>query len=238
MPTALVTGATSGIGRATAEQLAAAGYDVVVSGRDADRGAQVVDAITAAGGTARFVAADLASADAASALAEAAGEVDVLVNNAGIFPFAATHETDPAVLDETFIVNVYAPFALTAAIAPGMAARGGGAIVNLSTMVADFGLPGAAAYGASKAAIESLTRTWAAEYGPQGVRVNVVAPGPTRTPGTAPMGEGLDQLASTLPAGRPAEAEEIAAAIVFLATAPSSYINGTTLAVDGGRTAV
>jgi NAD(P)-dependent dehydrogenase (short-subunit alcohol dehydrogenase family) len=119
-----------------------------------------------------------------------------------------------------------------------MASRGGGAVINVSTMVASIGMPGMAAYGASKAAIELLTKSWAAEYGPQGVRVNAVAPGPTRTPGTEVMGDALDELASTLPLGRPADADEIASTIVFLASDDATYVNGAILAVDGGRTAV
>ena len=130
------------------------------------------------------------------------------------------------------------PFFLTAALAPKMAKRGEGAIVNVATMVAHFGLPGASAYGASKAALVSLTQTWAAEYGPQGVRVNAVSAGTTRTEGTAAMGDGLDTLAQTSPIGRPASPEEIAEAIVFLASPRSSYINGAILPADGGRTAV
>ncbi len=111
-------------------------------------------------------------------------------------------------------------------------------MINVSTMAASFGLPGLAVYGASKAAVELLTKVWAAEYGPQGVRVNAVAPGPTRTPGTDPMGGALDELASTLPLGRAAEADEIATAIVFLASDDATYVNGAILPVDGGRTAV
>ena len=119
-----------------------------------------------------------------------------------------------------------------------MGARGGGSIVNVATMVAHFGLPGASAYGASKAALVSLTQTWAAEYGPQGVRVNAVSAGTTRTEGTAGMGDDLDALAQTSPLGRPASPDEIAEAIVFLASPRSSYINGAILPADGGRTAV
>jgi NAD(P)-dependent dehydrogenase (short-subunit alcohol dehydrogenase family) len=235
---ALVTGATSGIGRAVALKLAEEGADVIVAGRDAERGAETVAAIEAEGGSARFVAADLDDLDSVARLAEQAGDVDILVNNAGVFSFAPTHETDVATFERTFAVNVRAPFFLTAALAPKMAARGGGSIVNVATMAAHFGLPGASAYGSSKAAIVSLTQTWAAEYGPQGVRVNVVSAGTTRTEGTAGMGDGLDALAGTSPLGRPASPEEIAEAIVFLASPRSSYVSGAVLAADGGRTAV
>ena len=235
---ALVTGATSGIGRAVALKLAEAGAEVVGAGRDQARGAATVAAIDDAGGRASFIAADLNDLDSVQRLAEQAGDVDVLVNNAGVFPFAPTHEAEPDDFDVTFDTNVRAPFFLTAALAPKMAKRGGGAIVNVATMVAHFGLPGASAYGASKAALVSLTQTWAAEYGPLGVRVNAVSAGTTRTEGTAAMGDGLDALASTSPIGRPASPEEIAEAIVFLASPRSSYINGAILPADGGRTAV
>jgi NAD(P)-dependent dehydrogenase (short-subunit alcohol dehydrogenase family) len=234
----LVTGGTSGIGRAAAEQFAAAGAEVIVSGRDQARGEEVVGAIERAGGHARFIAADLATPDGARELAEAAGDVDVLINNAGVYPFAATHETTGDQIDEVLYVNVAAPFQLTGALAPGMAARGSGAVINVSTMAASIGLPGAAVYGASKAAVELLTKAWAAEYGASGVRVNAVAPGPTRTPGTEGMGDGLDEIAATLPLGRPARAEEIARTIVFLASDNATYVNGAILAVDGGRTAI
>jgi NAD(P)-dependent dehydrogenase (short-subunit alcohol dehydrogenase family) len=130
------------------------------------------------------------------------------------------------------------PYFLVAALAPLMAQRGKGAIVNLSTMAAEYGAPGMSLYGSSKAAINLLTKVWAAEYGPSAVRVNAVSPGPTRTEGTDAMGEGLEQLAAQAPAGRPATADEIAEAIVFLATDRASFIYGATLAVDGGRTAI
>jgi NAD(P)-dependent dehydrogenase (short-subunit alcohol dehydrogenase family) len=235
---ALVTGATSGIGRATAEALAEGGASVVVSGRDSSRGAEVVEAIERLGGQASFVPCDLNSSEDIQRLVDSAEPVDVLVNNGGVFPFAATHETGEQLFDETFAVNVRAPFMLTGALAPKMAARSGGAIVNVTTMAAEFGLPGAALYGASKAALGLLTKAWAAEYSSQGVRVNAISPGPTRTPGTEPMGEAIDQLAQNLPLDRPASATEIAAAAVFLASDQASFINGAVVPVDGGRTAV
>ena len=166
------------------------------------------------------------------------GHVDILINNAGIFPFGPTNKTTEEEFDRVYSLNVKAPYFLVAELAPLMAKRGKGAIVNVSTMVADYGVSGMSLYGSSKAAINLLTKSWAAEYGRSGVRVNAVSPGPTRTEGTDAMGEGLEQLAAQAPAGRPATADEIAEAIVFLATDRSSFIYGAKLAVDGGRTAI
>jgi NAD(P)-dependent dehydrogenase (short-subunit alcohol dehydrogenase family) len=233
--TVLVTGGTSGIGEAIARAFARDGAHVIVTGRNEERGEHIVREL---GGGACFIRADLVRLDEVQRLASEVNGVDVLVNNAGVFPFAPTHEVDSAEFDQTYALNVRAPFFLTAALAPRMAANGGGAIVNVTTMAASFGMAGGALYGSSKAALTNLTKVWAAEYGPQGVRVNAIAPGPTRTPGTEPMGDGLEQLASTLPLNRPAETEEIAAAAVFLGSEEASYINGAVLAVDGGRTAV
>jgi NAD(P)-dependent dehydrogenase (short-subunit alcohol dehydrogenase family) len=240
--TALVTGATSGIGKATALALAAAGAMVAVSGRDKDKGQAVVDAIRAAGGSATFVPADLVDAAAATDLAARAtdaldGRVDILVNNAGIFPFGPTASIDEATVDTVYALNVKAPWFLVAALAPAMAERGSGAIVNVTTMVAEFGAEAMGLYGSTKAALTLLTKSWAAEFGPNGVRVNAISPGPTRTEGTAAMGEALDQLASLAPAGRPATPEEIAAGIVFLASDDASFVHGAILAADGGRSA-
>jgi NAD(P)-dependent dehydrogenase (short-subunit alcohol dehydrogenase family) len=235
--TALVTGGTSGIGRATAEALAREGAHVLVSGRNEARGAEVVAAIREAGGRAEFVIADLGNADDVRALGARATDVDILVNNAGVFPAGPTHELPESAFDEAFAVNVKAPFLLTAAIAPQMAERGG-AIVNVTTMVAEFGMAGLSAYGASKAATALLTKAWAAEYGPSGVRVNAVSPGPTSTPGTEAMGEGFDAIVSTIPLGRAAAPKEIAEMIVFLASDRASYLNGAVVPVDGGRVAV
>lgn len=240
---ALVTGATSGIGAATAAALADQGAHVLVAGRNASRGADVVSAIRARGGKADFVAADLHDADSARQLARRAvelggGRVDILVNNAGVGAFKPTAEVTEEEFDSLYAVNVKASYFLVAALAPGMAARGAGAIVNVSTQVAAYGAPGMSLYGSSKAALNLLTKAWAAEYGPQGVRVNAVALGPTRTEGTASMGEGLDRLAAQAPAGRPATPDEVASAIVYLAGAAASFVQGVVLPVDGGRTAV
>src|SRR5918997_386533 len=164
----LVTGATSGIGRATAEALGHEGAIVLVSGRDERRGREVVTAIVEAGGKAELLPGDLSSSDGVARVIEQAGEVDVLVNNAGVFPGGPTHEVNEATFDSAFAVNVKAPFFLTAAFAPKMAARGHG----------------------------------------------------------------------TIPLGRAAEPDEIAQAIVFLASDRASYLNGAVVPVDGGRLAV
>jgi NAD(P)-dependent dehydrogenase (short-subunit alcohol dehydrogenase family) len=239
--TALITGGTSGIG--LAKQLAQLGIHVLVVGRNAERGKKAVDEIRAGGGKADFISSGLLGADSAREVARKAielgsGHVDIFINNAGIFPFGPTHEMKEEQFDRVYSTNVKAPYFLVAEIAPLMAKRGKGAIVNISTMAADYGAPGMSLYGSSKAAINLLTKTWAAEYGPKGVRVNAVSPGPTRTEGTEAMGESLEQLAAQAPAGRTATADEIAEAIVFLATDRASFIPGAKLAVDGGRTAI
>src|SRR6266480_417523 len=240
---ALITGGTSGIGRAVTKKLAQLGIHVIVVGRNAERGEKTVAEIRAAGGRADFISSELRDASSAREVARRAvelgnGHVDILINNAGVFPFGPTHETTEELFESVYSLNVKVPYFLVAELAPLMAERGKGAIVNVSTMVADYGVSGMSLYGSSKAAVNLLTKAWAAEYGPSGVRVNAVSPGPTRTEGTDAMGEALEQLAAQAPAGRPATADEIAEAIVFLATDRASFIHGITLAVDGGRTAV
>jgi NAD(P)-dependent dehydrogenase (short-subunit alcohol dehydrogenase family) len=241
--TALITGGTSGIGRAGAKKLAQLGMHVIVVGRNSERGEKTVREIREAGGKADFISSDLRDASSARQVARRAvelgnGHVDILINSAGIFPFGLTHEMTEELFENVYTLNVKVPYFLVAELAPLMAKRGKGAIVNVSTMVADYGAAGMSLYGSSKAAINLLTKAWAAEYGPSGVRVNAVSPGPTRTEGTEAMGEGLEQLAAQAPARRPATPDEIAEAIVFLATDRASFIQGAKLAVDGGRTAV
>jgi NAD(P)-dependent dehydrogenase (short-subunit alcohol dehydrogenase family) len=240
--TALVTGATSGIGRATALALAATGIHVAVTGRDEGRGNQTVEAIRASGGRAEFIRAELHDAASATQLARAAkaalGHVDVLINNAGAAASGPTVGTTEGGFDDLFALNVKVPYFLTAALVPGMIERGYGVIVNVSTMVAEFGLDGMALYGSTKAALELLTKAWSAEFGPKGVRVNAVAPGPIGTEGTEGMRVAQGYLASLAPARRLGTAEEVAAAIVYLASPDAGFTQGVVLPVDGGRVAV
>jgi NAD(P)-dependent dehydrogenase (short-subunit alcohol dehydrogenase family) len=235
---ALVTGATSGIGREIALQLAARGAEVVVHGRNAERGAKTVQDIENAGGKARFVAADLNDADDVRRLAGAAGPVDILINNAGIYKFGGTVDVDDATFDEHVNVNLRAPFILVQELVPGMVGRGGGAVVNISTVAASVPTNAAGIYGASKAGLEQLTQVWADEFGRTGVRVNAVAAGPTDTPGTAGVPEVLREVAETTTLRRVAEASEIANAVVFLSSEDASYINGAVLHATGGQRAI
>ncbi|BBX14222.1 SDR family NAD(P)-dependent oxidoreductase [Mycobacterium novum] len=233
--TALVTGGTAGIGLESARLLARHGATVIITGRSADRGAAAVAEI---GAGVRFVAADLSDLESVKALARQCGEVDIVVNNAASFPGALTVDQDVSSFESTFDTNVRGAYFLVAALAPGMLRRGHGSIVNVTSMVAFKGVPGASSYSASKAALESLTRTWAAEFSPHGVRVNSVAPGPTATAGVAAeWGDVNDELGKALPLGRTAQAAEIAEAVLFLASPRSSFITGSTLHADGGGAA-
>lgn len=240
---ALVTGATSGIGRATAVMLAQRGAHVVASGRDVRRGEEVVFDIRRSGGTADFIGAELIDAASATRLAHEAvavtGRIDILVNNAGAAVFGSTADGTEDQFDTIYALNTKVPYFLVASIAPLMVQRGGGSIINVSTMAASFGSAGSGIYGSSKAALNHLTKAWAAEFGGSGVRVNAVAPGPTRTEGTqSVMGPALDRLAAKSPLGRTATPDEIASVIVFLAGDEAGMVHGQLVHADGGRTII
>jgi NAD(P)-dependent dehydrogenase (short-subunit alcohol dehydrogenase family) len=240
--TALVTGSTGGIGRAIAEAFAAEGAYAIVSGRRADLGAEVVAGIIANGGRATFVGADLTTdvpALANAALAAADGRIDILVNNAAqLVPLTPTADTAVDLIDQALAVNIKAPIVLTGVLAPLMAARGSGVVINIGSINATTGMGGSALYSTTKAAIHSLTRTWAAEYGSAGVRVNTLAPGPTETDFNAANVEHLRPLLRGTASGRLSSLAEVAAAAIYLASDESSNTHGISLPVDGGMGAI
>ena len=230
---AVVTGATSGIGRAAALQLAEQGATVIIHGRDAERGAAVVKKIESSGGSARFVGADLNQPAEALRLANEVGEVDILVNNAGFAWFGPTEKLPADTLNQLFAANVQAPYLLVSVLAPKMVARGYGVIINVASRAGAVGQPTTAAYGATKAALASLTRSWSTEFGPAGVRVNSISPGPVYT--NAAERELFDALGETTVLRRVGEPQEVADLIGFLASPRAAYITGTDVAIDGGR---
>jgi NAD(P)-dependent dehydrogenase (short-subunit alcohol dehydrogenase family) len=241
--TAWVTGSTSGIGEAVAHVLAASGATVLVSGRDRARADAVAAAITAAGGTARTLVADLTApsaelrATAARAVEALGGRLDLLVLNAGVYPVSATEALPDTDLDALLAVNVRAPHVLVGALAPAMAERGDGVVVGIGSWMARVGSPFGAMYTATKAALEQLTRSWSAEYGPRGVRVNAVAPGVTATPGNAAAAAVLEQMTAATVAGRPVRPVDVALAVRWLCTDEAAFVHGTTVDVDGGISA-
>jgi NAD(P)-dependent dehydrogenase (short-subunit alcohol dehydrogenase family) len=233
---ALVTGATSGIGRAIARSLAAAGAEIVVTGRRAELGAETVKLIEADGGRATFVPADLGELGEVERLAREAGDVGILVNNAGFYPMVPTTALSAVEYQSMYDVNLRSAYFLTAAIAPRMVP--GSAIVNISSTGAQIGMAIAAGYSGTKAALESMTRSWAVEFGPAGIRVNAVCAGMIRTDKLLEIlpEEGLQQVSVPWPLGRPGTPEEIAEVALFLASPRASYVTGAVVVADGGQT--
>lgn len=238
---ALVTGATSNIGRAIAVRFAVEGAHVIVSGRDESRGADVVAEIRDAGNRADFVAADL-GADAAESgalarrtLALTDGRLDILVNNAGIYPAHSTATADDALFDSVFDVNVKAPFLLAQALLPSWLERGDGTIINLGSWITGRAVPWSPLYSASKGAVEALTLAWAAEFGARGIRVNAISPGVILPPNLDADDFPGTALMKGSPAGTAGQPEAIAAAAAYLASEEAAFVHGTVLDVDGGR---
>lgn len=238
--TALVTGASSGIGEAIARELAADGLTVAVHGRDEQRTRAVAADIERQGGRAVALTADLSAsaaevrAFAAEALDQLGGRVDVLVNNAGLYPGGPTESLSDDTVDALLATNIRAPHVLVAALAPGMTERGGGHIVNIGSWMARVGVPFMALYPATKAAAEQLTRAWAAEYGHRRIRVVTVAPGATATPGNADSAEVLAAMTQGTPAGRPVQPVDIARAVRWVVSDQAAFVTGGTIDVDGG----
>ncbi|MBX5493027.1 MAG: SDR family oxidoreductase [Chloroflexi bacterium] len=250
---ALITGGASGIGRATALLFAREGARVVVATRRDAAGAQaVVEAIAAVGGQARVLLGDVAQpADARRLVAEtvaAFGALDVLVNSAGVtVPGRLTHEVDERAWDHVLAVDLTGTFLMMKYAIPAMLRGRGGAIVNISSVLALAGVPGCSAYAAAKAGLIGLTRTAAIEYAQQGIRVNVILPGfiwtplhtvadPAAADPTRPSPSPYYQFVASQvePMGRWGSAEEVAAAALFLASDEAAYVTGSSLNVDGG----
>lgn len=241
--TAVVTGSTSGIGAEIARTLGSQGFHVVVTGRDVARAATVVGDIEASGGTATFVAADLTlppedlRATARAFLAAAGGRVDVLVHNAALCPPVDTLGLSDADLEATLAVNVRAPHVLTAALAPTMLEQDSASIVVIGSWMATVGHAFVGLYSATKAAEAQLARSWAAEFGPRGIRVNTVAPGATRTPINDDASDVITAMTAGIPAGTPGTPADIAAAVAWVVSDEARYLHGALIPVDGGITA-
>ena len=239
--TAIVTGAGTGIGRATAQLLAQRGARVVAAGLQPDKLRETVDAITSAGGEAIAVDADLSDPAAieqvAAAAQDAFGGTDVLVNNAAVYPIGPWHEMDAAQWDAVFATNIRGYFLMARAVRPQMIARGGGAVVNVASVTFFTGNALLLAYVASKGAVIGFTRALAREAGPDGIRANAVAPGafPTAATEIHADQEGLwRDVLEAQSIKRRGEVEDVARAIAFFASDDSSFVSGQTLLVDGG----
>jgi len=238
--TALVTGASRGIGARIATTLAGRGAHVLCAGRDTEALAQVVDAIHHAGGNAKTLTADLSDRAAVAELAAKAGAVDVLVNNAGTGDkYVPITVADDDHWTNTFDVNFFAPMVLTREIGRGMAERGRGSIINISSIAGQWAMPLMGAYSCAKAALESLTRMTALELGASGVRCNTIAPGVIITELSASFltGPVLQFFESQTPLGRLGSVDDVANVASFLASDASSYLNGQTITLDGGTLA-
>jgi len=241
----LVTGGTSGIGRATALAFARAGAKIVIAGRRESEGQAVVSEIKSAGGKALFVRADVAHEAEVKALVDQTvatyGRLDVAFNNAGVEWLGSLTEASEADYRRTFDTNVWSIITSLKYEVPAMLKNGGGSIINTSSIAGHLGFAGASIYVASKHAVEGLTKTAALEFAKQGIRVNAVAPAAIETAMVdrfvGAEGDQRSGLASMHPIGRMGRVEEIAGAVLFLASDAASFITGESLKIDGGFTA-
>ncbi|MEI6547967.1 MAG: 3-oxoacyl-ACP reductase FabG [Burkholderiales bacterium] len=236
---AIITGSAQGIGLATALRFAAEGARVVVSDIGQQRVDQAVAAVVAQGGQAIGAVVDVTDRLAIDAMVEKVmatwGRIDVLINNAGITKDARLAKMSSAQFDAVIAVNLKGVFECTQAVAQTMTAQGSGSIVNASSVVGLYGNFGQTNYAATKAGVIGLTKTWARELGPKGVRVNAVCPGFVMTPILDTVPDAVKQkMIEKVPLGRLGRPEEIAAVYAFLASDDSSYMNGAVLEVSGG----
>ncbi|WP_395542892.1 SDR family NAD(P)-dependent oxidoreductase [Neotabrizicola sp. sgz301269] len=243
--TALITGASGGIGAAAARVLAAAGARVILVARSLDRLEDAAATLRATGTDALALRADLGADDGISALVAAlaaAGEApDILVNNAGMIDRASFAEVAPSRWEQVLGLNLTAPMFLSQALAPAMRARGWGRIVNVGSILALQGKKNAHSYTASKHAVAGLTRSMAAELGQHGICVNALCPGYIRTEINTVLQQDPEygaMIAARVPLGRWGETGDLAGPLLFLCSPAASYLNGHMLVVDGGMTAV
>jgi NAD(P)-dependent dehydrogenase (short-subunit alcohol dehydrogenase family) len=248
---ALITGAGSGIGRASAELFSAEGAAVAVVDLREDAAKETADTITAAGGTAVALAADVTDAHAIEAAVartvDELGRLDVVYNNAGIGSSGSVADATESDWDLCIGVNAKGTFLTSRAAVPHLDANGGGAIVNQGSVAALVGVPNFAAYCAAKGAVVALTKSMAVDLAPRGIRVNVICPGTVFTPlmepmltarGGGDMAKGLAMTVTKYPIGRLGTPEEIARVALFLASDDASFVTGSTFAADGGMTAI
>lgn len=239
---AVVTGASKGIGAEIAKQLAAEGASVVVNYASSKAGAdKVVSEIAAAGGKAVAVQADVAKVDDIRRLfaetKKAFGKLDILVNNAGIYEFAPLDQVTPEHYHKQFNLNVLGLLLTTKEALPYFGATGG-SVINISSLVAKLGLPGASVYSATKAAVDSITRTLSTELGPKKIRVNSVNPGMVATEGNTMAADSENQFRKEIeaktPLGRIGQVDDIAPAVIYFASDDSKWVSGESLYLAGG----
>ena len=241
---ALVTGASSGMGEETAKALAAAGARVAIVGRNEERLERVRSEIEAAGGEVTAIVRDVTGDGAPESIVEEAakamGGIDVLANIAGVMELGPLVESSGESLDRQYAANVRAPFLITQAALPQLR-KSGGAVIFFSSMAAHAAFPESAAYTATKGAVEALARQLAVELGPQGIRVNAVAPGEIVTPMNDELyrehPEFLEEVKEFTPARRLGYPDDVAPAVVFLASDAAKFVYGVSLVVDGGQVA-
>ncbi|MFW5979867.1 MAG: 3-oxoacyl-ACP reductase FabG [Halanaerobiales bacterium] len=236
---AVVTGAAHGIGKKTAEVFAKEGAKIVVADYDQENGQKVADNITKNGGEALFVEVDVSKTESAKNLIESTireyGKINILINNAGITRDGFLVKMDEKDWDRVIDINLKGVFNCSKFAAKEMMDEGEGVIINATSVVGLYGNIGQSNYAASKFGVIGLTKTWAKELGPKGVRVNAVAPGYTNTSmmDTVPD-KVLDKFRKKTPLGRLGEVKDIAKAYLYLASDEASFVNGEILSVDGG----